>query len=989
MNQKLSDLKIDKNWKIFLKLPENLLKIFKENLMEVKFSPGQKISSFNELIPGIFLIIEGKVRLIGKGKEDELFTLDTFIEKQIFGVESILNCNKNHYYSASYETKCQFLPLNIFNEILKNKTDFIENFNYLKSFEIYECLARINDPDLPSNRELVNWSKFLCNQKIKVYHHYQNQKLSINKTNNIYLISSNNKNHEIGSLLKDKNAFEISGSLPIRYIKLKDKLQTTLYKKYLKNNISSEKITDKQVQNIKEDKTEQLKALEDMYGSLPSSIKYPEERGKGILLETLACIRMLSIFFDLPFRKDVIHKILAEQINKSSEEFLIVEQIAAIIDFVGLRSTFLEPNSKDLLERIQLPALILIKNQSSILWEINDGIFIQSDPVRGQRKISSKEIFNLAKEDSVKILTIEKNIYTPKSRFGLSWFIPALKKHKSSLIQVVIASFFVQLLGVFNPLLIQQIIDAVINQGNLKSLNVLGTLLIAMALAQALLSSLRMYLFSDTTNRIDLSLGGTIIRHLLRLPLRYFSSRPVGEVSSRVSELEKIRKFLTGTALTALLDALFAVIYIVVMLLYSVKLTIFALGVVPFFIGLTLVVSPIIRKQLRDQAEANAKVNSHLVETISGMETVKGQGMELQSEWRWSKLYSSQVQAGFRNIVTSTAASSANNFLQQLSGLLIIWVGALLVLEGEMTVGQLIAFRILSGYVTSPLLRMASLWQNFQETSISLERLSDIINNKEEIEIAGEDLPPLPKIKGNLKYDGINFRFKNKGPLQLLNISFEISEGTFVGIVGSSGSGKSTLVKLLTRLFEPLDGTIRVDDNDISKVDLYSLRSNIGVVPQESLLFEGTIQFNISLTKPEATFEEITNAAKIACAHDFIQELPSGYSTHLGEKGSGLSGGQRQRIAIARMILKDPNLLVLDEATSALDVDTERKLINNLREKFKDKTVLFITHRLTSLRNTSKILVMHQGTLQEQGSHEELMLLDGRYANLYKQQDIN
>ena len=346
------------------------------------------------------------------------------------------------------------------------------------------------------------------------------------------------------------------------------------------------------------------------------------------------------------------------------------------------------------------------------------------------------------------------------------------------------------------------------------------------------------------------------------------------------------------------------------------------------------------------------------------------------------------MQSGFRNVVTSTAAGSTSQFLEQLSGLVVLWVGASLVLKGELTLGQLIAFRILAGNVTSPLLRMANLWQNFQETSLSLERLADIVDHPQELELTGDQKPPIPPVIGNVEYLSVGFRFSDKGSKQLNNVSFDIAAGSFVGIVGSSGSGKSTLLKLLTRLYEPEDGVIRIDGNDISKVDLYSLRAQIGVVPQDSLLFDGSVMSNIALTRPDASFEEVVLAAQVACAHDFIQEMPGGYNSSVGERGAGMSGGQRQRMAIARMILRRPRLLVLDEATSALDVDTERRLTANLMELYKTSTVFFITHRLSSLKAADLILVMDQGALVEQGTHEELMDLDGRYSTLYHQQEV-
>jgi subfamily B ATP-binding cassette protein HlyB/CyaB len=556
------------------------------------------------------------------------------------------------------------------------------------------------------------------------------------------------------------------------------------------------------------------------------------------------------------------------------------------------------------------------------------------------------------------------------------------------LIEVLVASFFVQLFGLANPLVIQVLIDKVIVQGGIDTLNVLGIFLLIIALFEGVLSALRTFIFADTTNRIDFALGSEIIDRLYRLPLRFFEKRPVGEVATRVNELENIRQFMTGTALTVVLDAVFSVIYIVIMFLYNWGLSLVALSVIPLFIILTLVASPLLRSQLRTRAERNAEAQSHLVETLSGIQTVKGQNIELQSKWKWQQRYSNYIDASYRTVITSSTAGAISHFLEQLSGLVILWVGANMVLtsKGEFTLGQLIAFRIIAGYVTSPLLRLVQLWQNFQETGLSLERLSDIVDTPTEVEMAKSSIT-LPPVKGLIQYEDVCFRFASTGPLQLAGVSITIPAGAFVGIVGQSGSGKSTLLKLLCRLYEPTTGRILVDNYDINKVDLYSVRSQLGMVPQEPLLFEGTIRENIALVNPEASDEEIIQAAKIAVAHEFIMNLPSGYDTRVGEKGSGLSGGQRQRIAIARTVLQNPRLLLLDEATSALDYDTERKVCSNLINRFRGKTVLFITHRLKVIQQADMILVMDHGVLEEQGTHQQLMEKRGRYFCLYQQQD--
>jgi len=973
-------------WGPLASLPAALQQQLWETCSRVELEPGEQLHDLEQLPPGLVYLEQGQMRLLALDQRKELFTLERYQNGQLLGAELILRGITGQALAAATPVRAMLLPTEAVLNLFLQQPQLLEAFSGLYPHELYAVTAARQDPRLPSAQDLLRWARQEC-------HHPHRVLLLPPGTHQLgvdwgqWLVSSGNVEGETpGTLVQGPTSLTVLGRLPARLVPLPAHWPP---QRMLEPSNSEAELAVAEAHPTPPAVAIQLQreALEDWYGRLRDDGSFPQHNGNGPVDEPLACLRMLARHFDLPFRRDVLRRVLSDQLQRSGEACLGLQPLAAVADLLGLRCTPLQPDAAQLLERLPLPALTVLDSHPLLIWQQRGTQLLLGDPLRGQRWIAAEELLRQVEGHALQLLCIERSQNAPKARFGLSWFLPAIRQHRTALLQVVVASFFVQLLGLFNPLLIQQIIDAVISQGNFASLHVLGTLLVAMALAQALLGALRTYLFSDTTNRIDISLGATIIHHLLRLPLGYFAKRPVGEVSSRISELEKIRRFLTGTALTVLLDAVFSVIYIAVMLLYSVQLTFWALAVLPLFVALTMGVAPVIRQQLRLQAEANARVQSHLVETLSGMETVKGQGMELPSEWRWEQLYGGQIQAGFRNTVTSTAAGSASQFLEQMSGLLVIWMGAVLVLKGQMTLGQLIAFRILSGYVTNPLLRLASLWQNFQETALSLERLSDIVDHREEIEIAGEGLPPLPPIQGAISYEGVNFRFGSSGALQLLNVSFEIQAGEFVGIVGSSGSGKSTLLKLLARLFDPLEGTIRVDGYDISKVDLYSLRAQIGVVPQDSLLFDGTVQANISLTRPEASFEDICGAAQVACAHDFIQTLPAGYGSSVGERGSALSGGQRQRLAIARMVLKRPRLLVLDEATSALDVDTERQVTRNLAEIYRGSTVLFITHRLTSLRHADRILVMHQGALVEQGSHAELMALGGRYATLFRQQE--
>jgi HlyB family type I secretion system ABC transporter len=712
-------------------------------------------------------------------------------------------------------------------------------------------------------------------------------------------------------------------------------------------------------------------------------VNYPIFKGSGAVAGTAACLKMLCKYFQVPFRSEVVDRLLKNQIGSTGT--VPLQLCGAIAEMLGINAQMVKIPATAIC-KLQTPLLIPWHDSVAIVYRITPQELTLGVPESGLRRLKPAAFAEIW-GDVGAVLLLQRSNPTPQAKFGLQWFIPAIKQHKRVLIEVLIASLFVQIFGLANPLLTQLIIDRVIGGNSVTTLNTFGTLLLAVAIVEGILTTLRTNLFVDTTNRIDLKLGSEIIDHLFRLPLKYFEKRPVGELATRINELENIRQFLTGTALTVVLDAIFSVVYIAVMLAYSWLLTIIALATLPAFILLTWIVSPLVRGQLRTKAERNAAAQSYLVEAIGGIQTIKAQNIELQSRWQWQSKYARYVSAGFKTALTSNTAGSISNFLNKLSGLLLLWVGTYLVLDKHLTLGELIAFRIIAGYTTQPLLRLVQLWQNFQETALSIERLSDILDAPPEVAADNINNITMPLITGHVKIENLTFSFPGTNSNQLHNINAEFPAGQFVGIVGTSGSGKSTLMKLIPRLYQINSGRIVIDRYDISKTELYSFRQQIGMVLQDTLLFSGTIQENIALANPDATSEDTIAAATVAAAHDFIMELPDGYNTRVGERGAALSGGQRQRIAIARTILQKPRLLILDEATSALDYDSERQVCVNLAQAFQHQTVFFVTHRLNTIKNADTIVMMDKGSIVEIGTHTELMALKGRYYCLYQQQE--
>ncbi len=719
------------------------------------------------------------------------------------------------------------------------------------------------------------------------------------------------------------------------------------------------------------------------------------------LEDIVACFGMVCDRLQVPFRPDSLRKSLRQQAIDKFEPFDLYGRIAQAI---GLNTYVIRfTPTPGGIQRLTTPSLIQCGNIPTVIHEITSTTVVLSSPRTGLLRLNPTELASRLVPDSAvdkdpkritasertastcRAIVVERFPSTPTKRFGFDWFLPMVVKQKGILFQVLLASIVIQLLGLANPLLVQQVIDNVIINANAGAMSMFGVLMVVFALMEGVLTILRTYLLISTTNRMDLHLGVEIVRHMLHLPLTFFEKRPVGELSSRLLELENIRQFMTDTAITTVMDVVFSIFYIGVMFLYSPKLTICVIGTVPIVIVSTLLMSTIQRRLIRVKAEQGAQVQSYMVEVLSGISSVKSQHMESLVEATWRDRYVQYLTSGFTTSTVNTIFYSYSNFLNTGSSLLVLWVGADVVLKGELSLGGLIAFRILTGYVTGPLLRLARLWQRFQETSLSMELLADIADSPLEEELSQERVHlQMPPIAGRVQYNDISFGFK-PGQLQLANVDLEIAPGTFVGIVGQSGSGKSTLMKLLPRLYVPQSGSITIDGYDISKVDLASLRSQIGIVSQDAILFQGTIRDNIALFE-NLSDEAVMAAAKVAEAHDFIMQLPDGYSTQVGERGTSLSGGQRQRIAIARVVIRNPRLLIFDEATSALDYETERLVSKNLMQQFPDRTCFFITHRLNTIARADWILFMQSGIIAEQGTHQDLMARRQLYYCLYSQQ---
>jgi ATP-binding cassette subfamily B protein len=695
-----------------------------------------------------------------------------------------------------------------------------------------------------------------------------------------------------------------------------------------------------------------------------------------------ACLVMISRYWGKNFSINRLRELA--NVNRAGAS---MRSLTAAAESIGFATRPVKA-SLDKLAQQPLPAIAHWEGKHYIVvYEITKKQVIVADPAIGQRNLTIKE-FKTGWTGYALLLQPTNSLKeTPEANTPFWQLFDLVKPHYQVLIEVLVASVLIQIFGLVTPLFTQLLLDRVIVQGSTITLNTVGFGLLMFGLFRVAINGLRQYLLDHTANRIGIALMVGFIKHTFLLPLSFFESRYVGDIVSRVQENQKIQRFLTGEALSIILDLVTVFIYMGLMFWYSPPMALLVLAIVPPFVLLALFATPFLRRISREVFSALTQENSYLIQSLSGISSIRSMAIEQTVRWRWEEYLNNLTKKNFNGQVISNQLQIISSTIQSLATTGLLWFGAWLVIQNQLTIGQLVAFNMLLGNVIQPFQRLIVLWNQLQEVIVSTERINDVLEAEVEEDLAVQPRQNLPRLQGNIRFDNVTFRYHPESDINILeNVSFEIMPEQTVAVVGRSGSGKTTLSKLILGLYPPTDGRVLIDNQDVTSVSLKSLRSQIGVVDQDTFLFGGTIRENISIAHPEASLEEIIEAAQLAGADEFIKRMAMGYETQIGEGGGMLSGGQRQRLAIARALLGNPRLLILDEATSHLDAESERIIQNNLKKILKGRTSLIIAHRLSTVRHADLILVLDRGILVESGTHEQLIAKKGNYYYLNQQQ---
>jgi HlyB family type I secretion system ABC transporter len=695
-----------------------------------------------------------------------------------------------------------------------------------------------------------------------------------------------------------------------------------------------------------------------------------------------ACLVMIGNYWGKHFSVNRLRDMT--NVNRSGAS---LRALAAAAESLGFATRPVKASLDKLAEQ-SLPAIAHWEGKHFIVvYEITKKRVIVGDPAVGQRTLTKSE-FNTGWTGYALLLQPTSLLKDAKAESTGFWkFFELVKPHYRVLIEVFLASVLIQLFGLVTPVFTQLLLDRVLVQRSVATLNAVGVGMIVFGLFSIVMNGVRQYLLDHTANRISLSLLVGFIKHTLRLPLSYFESRYVGDIVSRIQENQKIQRFLTGQTLSIILDMMTLVVYLAMMFIYSWRMALFVLFTVPPFFILALSSTSILRRISREIFNAGAEENSYLIESLTGIRTVRSLAIEQTVRWHWEELLHNLIKKSFNAQIIGNRLQILSGTIQTFVNTGLMWFGAWQVIQGELTVGQLVAFNMLVGNVLSPFQRLSGVWNELQEIVISTERINDVLEAEPEEDLHNKPRKSLDRLEGYIRFQNVTFRYHPESETNVLeNLTFEIQPNQMVAVVGRSGSGKTTLSKLILGLYPATDGKVLIDGHDINTISLRSLRSQVGVVDQDTFLFGSTIRENISIAHPEASLEEIIQAARFAGADEFIQKLPMGYESQIGEAGGMLSGGQRQRLAIARALLGNPRLLLFDEATSHLDSESERIIQNNLKTILKGRTSVIIAHRLSTVRNADLILVLDQGVLVESGTHDELITKKGHYYYLNQQQ---